>query len=44
LVVGSSLFKQNASKSFKDVFPELPVIEINFAFEIFLTSWKHNKA
>ena len=37
-VVGANLFKLNASKSFKDVFPELPVIEINFAFEIFLTS------
>mgnify|MGYP003316515803 CR=1 FL=1 len=37
-VVGANLFKQNANKSFKDVFPELPVIEINFAFEIFLTS------
>ena len=36
--VGANLFKQNASKSFNDVFPELPVIEINFAFEIFLTS------
>ncbi len=37
-MVGANLFKQNESKSFKEVFPELPVIEINFAFEIFLTS------
>ena len=37
-MVGANLFKENDSKSFKDVFPELPVIDINFALEIFLTS------
>ena len=37
-MVGANLFKQNDSKSFKEVFPELPVIDINFALEIFLTS------
>ena len=37
-MVGANLFKQNDSKSFKEVFPELPVIDINFALEIFRTS------
>ena len=37
-MVGAILFKQNDNKSFKEVFPELPVIDINFALEIFLTS------
>ena len=37
-MVGAILFKQNDSKSFKEVFPELPVIDINFALETFLTS------
>ena len=37
-MVGANLFKQNDSRSFKEVFPELPVIDINFAFEIFRTS------
>ena len=32
------MFKENDNNSFNEVFPELPVIEINFAFEIFLTS------
>ena len=39
-MVGANLFKQNDSKSFKEVFPELPVIDINFALEIFLTSFE----
>ena len=30
-MVGANLFKENDSKSFKEVFPELPVIDINFA-------------
>ncbi len=37
-MVGANLFKQNESKSFKEVFPELPVMDINFALEIFRTS------
>ena len=37
-MVGANLFKQNDSKSFKEVFPELPVIDINFALEILRTS------
>ena len=37
-VVGANLFKQNDRRSFKEVFPELPVIDIIFALEIFRTS------
>ena len=37
-MVGANLFKQNESRSFKEVFPELPVMDINFALEIFRTS------
>ena len=37
-MVDANLFKQNESKSFKEVFPELPVMDINFALEIFRTS------
>ena len=37
-MVGANLFKQNDRRSFKEVFPELPVIDINFALEIFRTS------
>ena len=37
--VGDNLFKENANNSFKDVFPELPVIEINFAEDIFLITF-----
>ena len=37
-MVGANLFKDYDSRSFKEVFPELPVIDINFAIEIFLTS------
>ena len=31
-----NLFKDRPSNSFKDVFPELPVIAIEFIFETFL--------
>ena len=37
-MVGANLFKEYDNRSFKEVFPELPVIDINFAIEIFLTS------
>ncbi len=36
-MVNANLFKQNDKRSFKEVFPELPVIDINLALEIFLT-------
>ena len=37
-MVGANLFNENDSRSFKEVFPELPVIDINLALEIFRTS------
>ena len=37
-MVGANLFNENDSNSFKEVLPELPVIDIIFALEIFLTT------